>query len=348
MPTSRGAVTRFGRLFCSDVRLLIAVAIALIIITSSYSSGGAIPIPRRQGLRPIRTQSNRSKFAFATFLSTRVQNETEDDPYFTAARVLAYQLLHHPTTRTKNNIPLLVLTPSHVSQHKKDVLSREGAIIIPVEPVKPKNDWLVPFRDNWVDQFSKLRLLQLTDYDRILYMDNDMLLTKCLDDIFHEPVVQEMQNIKDIKSEIKEDEGGLPSTYLFVGVSDTGGSKHPTPAIERDELNGGFWLVRPDTALFAYYLRILEIPSRFDSSFMEQGLLNYAHRREGNMPWRAFEAGRWNVNWPSSKDAAYGTATLHDKFWDPANEEWIDRKLVEMWWRMQGAMEGYWLRDAER
>jgi alpha-N-acetylglucosamine transferase len=263
-------------------------------------------------------------------------------------RVLAYQLFQHPTARTNLNIPLLVLTPPHVSQHKKDVLSREGATIVPVEPVNPENNWLVPAFDRWADQFSKLRILDLTDYDRILYMDSDMLLTRSLDDIFYEPVAQEVQYTKDIPSEIKEDEGDLPSTYLFVGVSDSGGSGHETPPTEDICLNGGFWLARPDPALFAYYRRILEIPSRFDSSFMEQSLLTYAHRRHRNMPWRALERGRWNVNWPNAKDSAYGTATLHDKFWDPANKAWIDRKLVEMWWRVQGMMEGYWLRDAER
>ena len=329
-------------------RLLIAAAFALALAVSIHLSGVAIPVLRRQRLQPPRIQSNGQKFAFATFLSTRIQNTTEDDPYFTAARVLAYQLLRHPTTRTNLHIPLLILTPPHISQHKKDVLSREGAIIVPVEPVDPAIDWLVPAAERWVDQFSKLRVLELTDYDRILYMDSDMLLTRRLDDIFYEPVAQEVQHTKNIWSEIKEDEGELPSTYLFAGVSDSGGSQHETPPTEGVDLNGGFWLARPDAALFAYYRRVLEIPSRFDSSFMEQSLLTYVHRRHGNMPWRAFAMGRWNANWPSARDIAHGTATLHDKFWDPANEAWIDRKPVEMWWRVQGMMEGYWLRDAGR
>ncbi|KAI9772828.1 MAG: hypothetical protein M1840_008710 [Geoglossum simile] len=325
-------------------RLLIAITCALVLITLSFFA-----LPVRQHSKLLRTQShnNGRKLAFATFLSTRARNETEEDLYFTAARVLTYQLLHHPTTRTNLNIPLLILTPPHISERKKDVLSREGATLIPVEPVNPEENWLSPATDKWVDQFSKLRVMELTEYDRVLYMDSDMLITKCLDDIFNEPVAQEVQYTRNISSEIKEDEGNLPSTYLLAGVSDSGGSKHDTPPIEGVDINGGFWLTRPDPALFAYYRRILEIPSRFDSAFMEQSLLTYAHRRDGNMPWRAFEMGRWNVNWPSAKDLEYGTATLHDKFWDEANEAWIDRKPVEMWRRMEGATEGYWIRDAE-
>ncbi|KAI9785211.1 MAG: hypothetical protein M1839_000849 [Geoglossum umbratile] len=325
------------------------VVFAFITFSFYFSSDLSISAAGHQHHSPLlRDQHTEKKVAYATFLSTRIESETEDDPYFTAARVLTYQLLHHPQTRTRRNIPLLVLVPPHVSQRKRDVLSREGATIVPVQAVSPKDNWLSPASERWIDQFSKLRILELTDYDRILYMDNDMLLTKCLDDIFVEPRTQETQYTKNITSEIKEDEGSLPSTYLFVGVSDTGGGKHDAPPKEGDDLNGGFWLTRPDLALFEYYLRVLDLPNRFDSTFMEQSLLTYAHRRTGNMPWRAFEMGRWNANWPNSKDHAYGTATLHDKFWDPENESWIDRKLVEMWWRMQGTMEGYWQREAER
>jgi alpha-N-acetylglucosamine transferase len=107
-------------------------------------------------------------------------------------------------------------------------------------------------------------------------------------------------------------------------------------------MNGGFFLLRPSTQLFAYYVSLLNTPNVFDSGLMEQALLNLAHSGRGRMPWQAFEAGKWNVNWPRLQDVEGGVATLHDKFWAADNEKWIERKLVEQWWRVQGQMEGFW------
>ena len=108
--------------------------------------------------------------------------------------------------------------------------------------------------------------------------------------------------------------------------------------------------MRPDQRLFDYYVSLLGVEKgRFDTGFMEMGLLNYAHRRVGNMPWQPLTPGLWSSNWPGLSDVKHGTATLHDKFWDAGNKGWIDRELVEMWWRVQGMMEGFWLavRDGE-
>ncbi|KAF1808910.1 nucleotide-diphospho-sugar transferase [Eremomyces bilateralis CBS 781.70] len=284
--------------------------------------------------------------AYATFLSTRVSNDSEPDAYFTATRVLAYQLLHQPQTKSTRNIPLLVLVPPHVSDHKRSVLASEGATIVPISNLKPEKDWVGPTEPRWVDQFSKLQLWELDKYDRILYLDNDMLLTQSLDPIFTLPVASTVLNTLK-KAEVKADEALLPSKYLMVGVSDTGGAEHPFPPEDRpgSSINGGFFLLRPDRKLFNYYLSVMEIEGRFDSGFMEQGLLNYAHRHDGNMPAKKFPPGEWNVNWPSLRDLEGGAASLHDKFWEEGNKKWIDRTLVEMWWRVQGQMEGFWQKE---
>ncbi|MBE7179730.1 MAG: hypothetical protein INR71_00725 [Terriglobus roseus] len=62
------------------------------------------------------------------------------------------------------------------------------------------------------------------------------------------------------------------------------------------------------------------------------------------MPWSTFEPGKWNINYPGKQDLTGEVATLHTKFWDPNNREWLTRELVEMWWRIQGQMEGFWFR----
>jgi alpha-N-acetylglucosamine transferase len=289
------------------------------------------------------------QYAYSTFLSTRVTNETEDDPYFTATRVLAYQILHQPNTRTRKNIPFLVLVPPHVSLHKRQILTEEGAIVIPVDPLIPQAWEVSPGQTRWIDQFTKLRLFELTQYDRILYMDNDMLLTRTLDDIWVEPEVAQLRDSKNATEHTQSDEAPFPEQYLIAGVTDNegAGQHHPVPITPQSRLNGGFFVLKPCDILFAYYKSVLEQRDRFDAGFMEMGLLNYAHRFEGNMPWTPLTPGKWSSNWPAVKDMEEGSATLHDKFWEAGNAGWIERKLVEMWWRVQGQMEGYYLAMSE-
>ena len=111
-------------------------------------------------------------------------------------------------------------------------------------------------------------------------------------------------------------------------------------------MNGGFFVLQPSRTLFEYYEALLQTEGRFDTGFMEMALLNYAHRHDGPMPWLSLKPGKWSSNWPALRDwRELGCATLHDKFWSNENEGWIERELVEMWWRVQGQMEGFWMRE---
>jgi alpha-N-acetylglucosamine transferase len=293
------------------------------------------------------TRQTSQKYAFATFLSTRIDDATayDEDIYFTATRVLTYQLLYRPETRTRRDIPFLIIVPPHVSKAKRDILSSEGATIIEVPLLNPDNWTASPAEPRWIDQFTKLRLFEQTQYDRILYMDTDMLLTKPLDSIFSEDVVATPQWTANDKQAMHEREASLPETYIIAGTTDNGrpGNFHPAIRTEETQMNGGFWCMQPSTTLFNYYVTLLNYGD-FESSNMEMGLLNYAHRDGGPMPWISLPPGKWSNNWPVLRDVeVLGSATLHDKFWEEGNKDWIDRELVEMWWRVQGQMEGYWL-----
>ena len=117
------------------------------------------------------------------FLSTRV-GDGEPDAYFEATRTLAYQLLHQPETRSVQATPLLVLCPPHVSMQKRSILAAEGAIIVPVQDLNSSTGWIKATKARWVDQFTKLRVISLDQFERIAYMDADMLVTAPLNGIF--------------------------------------------------------------------------------------------------------------------------------------------------------------------
>jgi alpha-N-acetylglucosamine transferase len=331
--------------------ILIAVAVAAV-CTLLFFSFTSIPqlkdsLPRLPSSLSLGS-ANKTQcdgYAYATFLSTRTHDDDEEDIYFTATRALAYQLLHQPSTRSTLGCPFVVIVVPHVSQRKRRVLAQEGATVVEVAPITPKNWTLHPGEDRWIDQFAKLRLFGLTQFERILYMDNDMLVTRPLDDIWQETEIATPQKRKSAWDDAV-DEMTLPENYVLAGVTDAEGPAkdftHPAPITPSSRLNGGFWVMRPDKHLFDYYMELLENENVFNSVMMEMGLLNYAHRRKGPMPWAPLRPGKWNSNWPGLQDLESGTATLHDKFWESKNKDWIDRELVEMWWRTQGRMEGYW------
>lgn len=90
-------------------------------IKSDHSSHGA-------GISTVK-----SKYAFATFLASDAQ-ESEDtvidnDLYFIATRILAYQILHAPETKSRTEIPFIVLVNEGVSEMKRERLRRDGAIV---------------------------------------------------------------------------------------------------------------------------------------------------------------------------------------------------------------------------
>ena len=304
------------------ISLFLASALITLSLRTSSHTGTWL-----SSVRPAKGSSSRPshhllgpKVAFATFLAgnanidTKADEESaethdEDDGYFLGTRVLAYQLLHSQTAGTNNSIPFIVLCTEDVSKRKRDRLKRDGATIVVVE--KLNADWAIPATARWRDVMSKLRLFQLTEYSKILFIDADTLVTKPLDGVFYDEASL-TQATGTNPAQIKDDEGALPRTYMFSTHGDFWGYDHPYPPdTNLNYLNCGFFVFTPSKVLFDYYTSLLKLPGRFDPGFPEQNLLNYAHRRDGNMPWKPLWYG-WNVNWPTEKDWRGKSRVPHD------------------------------------
>ncbi|KAF2104943.1 nucleotide-diphospho-sugar transferase [Rhizodiscina lignyota] len=289
------------------------------------------------------SEGHTGKWAYVTFLACK-EDDKPEDPYFTAARTLTYQLLHHPKTKTNRNIPLVILVPSYLGRRKLDILTDEGATIVEIDPMELPDDWQPESGLRASVEFSKLRMWEMKQYDRILYIDSATLVTRCLDDIWDADFVSaDMRTLGKIEAS-GGDKEDLPSKYFMMGVSDTGDSKHPFPPKETTWMGDGFFMLKPNRRLFWYYESLLKNPGKFDMNRYLAGLLNYAHRPDGPQPWKSFKPGKWSVNYPGPQDLEGQVATMHTKFWEKANREWLSEQLVEKWWRIQGQMEGFWLR----
>ncbi len=252
--------------------------------------------------------------------------------------LLTYQILHANETRCRKPIPFIVLVTNTVTADKQKQLVRDGAIVVQAEDV-PLRWWIKTGVTRWREQFTKLRLFQMVQYDRILFLDSDTLLTRPLDDIFQDPAVQLSDTLFERRGEIKSDESALPAQYVFAAgqiMLWAGGRDHPFPPMHTYSFSAGFWTCAPSKEVYQYLLSVMNHYRRFDPHAMEQNLLNYAFRSGGAMPWKELDY-KWSATWPGEKDLKGQVATLHEKFWRAGTKD-----LQDLWWQSKQMMENYY------
>ena len=319
----------------------------LTILSSSKAKAGVI-----EKTSPHETKS---RYAFATFLAgSDSEIDSTEDNYFIATRILTYQLLHAPETKSKDtSTPFIVLVTDRVPEWQRIRLRRDGATVIHAPYLNAS--WINAAIPGWDQVLTKLRLWELTEFERICFLDADTQLTAPLDGVFVDQAVA-TQVTNTSSTNIQADEASLPSTFVFAGVPEMKQVHHYPPAANGSDfpnpnyLNAGFFVFAPDVKMLEYYKSIMRIPDRFDSSMPEQNLLNYAHRREegddhhggggggGAMPWQTL-ANTWNIHYPTMDDVRGGVVAIHEKWWAAPNGD------LGVWmrgwrWRMEGFYEG--------
>lgn len=276
-------------------------------------------------------------YAYAFFLAKPsgkfATGREEDDLYFIQTRMMIWQLLHDPATKTIG-YPVVVLVTEDVSESKRNRLQRDGAEVI--EVTKIKFDWIHTATPAWQDVLAKLHLFNLVQFDKVAFFDSDTIFTRPMDDVFNDPAAQLAYTLRN-SSNAPEDEGPQPETYIFAGNAGAGIRDHAYPPYKGDNLNAGCMVYQPSREMFEYYLRICNLTDRFPRKYPEQGLWAYAHRWQGNMPWKQLHYA-WNINWVTSKDLGYGVASLHMKMWEGQD----DLVLTDYIQRIRSKMEGYW------
>jgi alpha-N-acetylglucosamine transferase len=286
-----------------------------------------------------------SKNAFAVFLNANSNTKSkrrgntiqDEDHYFTGTRMLLYQLLHAPETRTNTSTDFLVLVSKEVPQEARDLLTSEGAIVKEVEQLK--FDWIKPGRERWDHVMDKLHVFELVQYEKVLLFDTDIVVTRRIDTIFDDPAAQLSENLGD-PTKVLEDEAPQPSTYIMAGNSGPTHNEHPYPAPRGNRLNAGFVILKPSLEMYKHYVTISSIEGRFLSSSPEQNLWNYVHARDRNMPWKQLH-GDWTVNTPNYNDYQMGVKTFHEKYWIYNREPELRDVLLRSRWKMEGYFDAF-------
>ncbi|KAL9114088.1 MAG: hypothetical protein Q9227_001860 [Pyrenula ochraceoflavens] len=247
---------------------------------SSPSLAQSQSVPTSAGSVSGDLVNEKSKYAFATFLTgTLVDKDDDDDThdnYFIAVRMLIYQILHAPETRCKNHIPFVVLVTNEVLERKRERLRKDGAIVKVIEHIHGEG-WTHPPAPRWADTLTKLRLWELTEYEKVAFIDGDGILTRPVDGVFEDPATVSMHT--GVRPEaLLDDEAPLPSNYSFAAITQVE-PEHEYPPSEENHgfpnvnyLNAGFMVLQPSIELFNYYLSLTRIPDRFNQDMPEQNL----------------------------------------------------------------------------
>jgi alpha-N-acetylglucosamine transferase len=285
------------------------------------------------------------RLAYITYLASTMAIPPPDssDRFFIATRMLIYQILHDPVTRSLS-IPIIVLVDPGVRQSMIERLEKDGAIVKRVGYLRPKEDWLKPKKERWRDMMVKLHLWEMVEFDRVLFLDSDIILRRSLDGIFAEEAALPKSVLHDVK--LRDDEGTLPEEYVMAGVLEVPRAHSYPPKPEEylslSQFNGGFFIAKPDLTLFEHYVKILDQEGRFDSELMEMALLNYAHRDEGPMPWGRL-GSEWNIRNPNWRDVEGGVASVHEKWWK-VEEFGLDGEFGVWFERVRDDMEMFYER----
>ena len=179
------------------------------------------------------------KEAYVTFLA-----DIEEPWYNVSARLLTFQLRHDPLTRDTER-DLVVLTTPLIPPGFEDQLRAEGAVVMRRDLIKG-----MPGQDeaaiNCKDQYTKLHVFNLTMFDRVVYLDNDMILNEPMSGVWDDP-------------------GAWPASGL-ASLSLSGQDHETPPANDGDYFNGNFWVARPSTEPFEALLQVRD----YDTVFQEQ------------------------------------------------------------------------------
>jgi alpha-N-acetylglucosamine transferase len=186
----------------------------------------------------------------------------------------------------------------------------------------------------WVDQFTKLHLWTLTEYDRIVYLDSDALPLVNTEELFQLELNQHSTT-------------NPPFNYSFAAVN-TLQNINGQPVLGGG-FNAGIFIMKPDQDIFERLWTTAMDPGQPWNVHkdMEQGLLNGFFRTVGG--WYRLD---WIWNAKDMPDSYFERSKIvHSRYTRPfsSNIRWwlndhtlVGPKQSAEWWRSFGQVEGFW------
>ncbi|OCF41900.1 hypothetical protein I317_04310 [Kwoniella heveanensis CBS 569] len=261
-------------------------------------------------------QDGRSREAYVTFLG-HVDGQDIEQRYFHETRRLMFQTMYDPKTLDPSVVhrDFVVVTAPGVPDRQKDRLRAEGAIIKPRDAITslPEDDENPESR--WLQTYTKLHTFNLTQYDRVLYLDADIFLVRSL-------------------KEVWDDANAWPSSGLAAMSETWEGEDHEIPIPPASTFNSGFMMIRPNATTLDQILQVTD----YNAHFTDQAILNKFFELDGSHPWQSLDHKFCSTH-PTETDLSAGIYSLHEKMW----YSHVQEPLRRLWELTLARMDGFWL-----
>ena len=205
--------------------------------------------------------------------------------------LVGVQALQKSLRNVASRYPLVVMVTENIDALSRQTLEAEGCLVREVQPVSPNSSLEHHYANaRFSEVWTKLAVWQLTEFERIVFLDADMLVIGNMDELFTLPLADDeiaachacRCNPNKISSYPKS---WRPENcfYSYCGSVD-----HTEQLDEVDNyLNGGFLVLRPDRAVYDDMLdKLAELSDLSRYLFAEQDFLNdYYHQRWKPLPY---------------------------------------------------------------
>ena len=168
-----------------------------------------------------------------------------NDDYVEGVEVLAYSLRR---VNIQADLILLYIV-NRLNQSTLDRCQKAGWHLWAVERIDPPRFAIIYPR--FRDQYTKLRIWSLIDYDRVLYLDADTVVIKSINELLTGTIFE-------------DDQDGLLAAVEDVWQGQIG-----------PNFNAGVLLIRPNQTIFADMLVKMHDMAAYGSYWAEQGFLNW-------------------------------------------------------------------------
>ncbi|CAG8667810.1 2477_t:CDS:2 [Ambispora leptoticha] len=180
---------------------------------------------------------------------------TKENDYIIGAKVLAFSLL-----RVESKYPLMILHTKAVTKKTLDEFLQLRCQLRQVELLEPPKGVTQELVNGYSETWTKLRAWELIEFERVVFLDADMLVVRNMDELLDD-------------EELIKDENWVPESCVYTPKTES--SSNPTIIHFEDYFNSGMLVLKPNDKIFACMLKKLyNHPNPDALIFPDQDFLN--------------------------------------------------------------------------
>lgn len=190
---------------------------------------------------------------------------------------IGVKALHRSLKRSETRWPLIVMVTDAIDLETREALQALGCVIHPVDPLMPNAELEQHYASaQFGEVWSKLRAWELVDCERVVFLDADMLVLRNMDELFTldlgKHALAACHACRCNPNKIASYPASWQPENCHYTWQDRG---EPAPSTLDCYLNGGFLVLKPDLAVFAWLQeKVAGITDLRRYPFSEQDLLN--------------------------------------------------------------------------